>query len=88
LLAKEEDVLVRNAIAPAALALACLAAPASAGPCTDRIYQADLEAEKLIDAAAATAKPAAQSTFATMHRQPTPGTVASAEEKAGDLVLG
>jgi hypothetical protein len=82
---REDNVLVRNAIAPAALALASFAAPAHAGPCTDRIYQADLQVEKLIDAAAASGKPAAQSTFATLHRRPTPGTVASAEEKTGNL---
>lgn len=77
--------LVRNAIAPAATALALIATPAHAGPCTDRIYQADLAVEKILDAAASNGKPAAQSTFATMHRQPTPGTVASAEQQAGDL---
>jgi hypothetical protein len=78
-------VIVRNALAPAATALVLFAAPAHAGPCTDRIYQADLEVERLLDAAAANGKPAAESSFATLHRQPTPGTVASAEEKAGDL---
>jgi hypothetical protein len=72
-------------MAPAATALALFASPADAGPCTDRIYQVDLEIERLIDAAAANGKPAAQSTFATMHRQPTPGTVATAEAKAGNL---
>jgi hypothetical protein len=77
--------IARNAIAPAATALVLFAAPAHAGPCTDRIYQADLKVEKLLDAAAANGAPAPQSSFATMHRQPTPGTVASAEEKAGDL---
>ena len=77
--------IVRTAVAPAATALALIAAPAHAGPCTDRIYQADLAVEKILDAAASNGKPAAQSTFATMHRQPTPGTVASAEQKAGDL---
>jgi hypothetical protein len=66
--------------------LPSLRRPARA-PCTDRIYQADLKVEKLIDAAPANGKPAAQSTFATLHRQPTPGTVARAEEKAGDLSL-
>jgi len=76
--------IVCNAIAPAA-ALALISAPALAGPCTDRIYQFDLAVGKVLDAAAASAKPEAQSTFATMHRQPTPGTVASAEEKAGHL---
>ena len=77
--------IIRNAIAPAVTAFAFIAAPADAGPCTDRIYQADLAVEKLLDAAAANGAPAPQSSFATMHRQPTPGTVASAEEKAGDL---
>lgn len=77
--------IARNAIAPAATALALIAAPAYAGPCTDRIYQSDLEVEKLLDVAAASGAPAPQSSFATMHRQPTPGTVASAEEKAGSL---
>ena len=45
--------IVRNAIAPAAMALVLFAAPADAGPCTDRIYQTDLAVEKLLDAAAA-----------------------------------
>jgi hypothetical protein len=85
LLRREDDVIVRYAMALAATVLALIAAPAGAGPCTDRIYQADLGVEKLLDAAAANGKPAAESSFATMHRQPTPGTVASAEQKAGDL---
>ena len=78
--------IVRHATA-SAMALALFAATAHAGPCTDRIYQTDLAVSKLLDAAAAQGRPAAESTFATMHRQPTPGTVASAEAKAGDLSL-
>ena len=77
--------IVRNIVASAATATALVVAPAYAGPCTDRIYQADLAVEKLLDAAAANSAPAPQSSFATMHRQPTPSTVASAETKAGDL---
>jgi hypothetical protein len=76
--------IVRKAMAPAATALALFATPALAGPCTDRIYQADLPVEKLL-AAAANGAPAPQSSFATMHRRPTPATIASAEQKAGDL---
>ncbi len=68
-----------------AAALACVAAPALAGPCTDRINEANVAVEKLLDDAAANAKPATESTFATMHRQPNPGTVASAEQKSGNL---
>ena len=77
--------IVRHATAVAGLAFILGAAPAYAGPCTDRIYETDLAVSRLLDSAAAQGRPAAESTFATMHRQPTPGTVASAEEQAGDL---
>ena len=77
--------IVRNATAAAGTALVLGAAPAYAGPCTDRIYQTNLQVAKLLDAAAAQGRPAPQSTFATMHRQPTPGSIASAEQQAGDL---
>ena len=77
--------IVRNATAVAGTALVLGAAPAYAGPCTDRIYQTNLQVAKLLDAAAAQGRPAPQSTFATMHRQPTPGSIASAEQQAGDL---
>jgi hypothetical protein len=77
--------IVRQATAGAGIALMVGAAPALAGPCTDRIYETDLTVAKLLDSAAAQGRPAAESTFATMHRQPTPGSVASAEQQAGDL---
>jgi hypothetical protein len=77
--------IVRYATSAAGLAFILGAAPADAGPCTDRIYQTDLAVSKLLDSAAAQGRPAHESTFATMHRQPTPGSVASAEEQAGDL---
>ena len=77
--------IVRQATAVAGMALILGVAPAHAGPCTDRIYQTDLDVAKLLDSAAAQGRPAAESTFATMHRQPTPGSIASAEQDAGDL---
>ncbi len=61
------------------------AAAAHAGPCTDRIYQTDLDVAKVLDAAAAQGRTESQSTFATMHRQPTPGSIATAEQQAGAL---
>src|ERR1700727_2236271 len=82
---KEERMIVRKATAAAGMALILGAAPVYAGPCTDRIYQTDLDVAKLLDSAAAQGQPAAESTFATMHRQPTPGSIASAEQQAGDL---
>ena len=81
----EDEMIVRYAISSSGMALVLFAPPAHAGPCTDRIYQTDIAIEKLLDAAAAQGQPAVESTFATMHRQPTPRTVAGAEAKAGDL---
>jgi hypothetical protein len=78
-------VTVGHVISSAGMALVLFAAAAYAGPCTDRIYQTDLAVSKLLDSAAAQGRPAAESTFATMHRQPTPGTIASAEARVGDL---
>ena len=78
--------IVRRATAIAGMALIIGVAQAHGGPCTDRIYQTDLDVAKLLDtAAAAQGRPAAESTFATRHRQPTPGSLASAEQEAGDL---
>ena len=77
--------IARHAAAMAGIAFILAATAAHAGPCTDRIYETDLEVAKLLNSAAAQGRPAPQSTFATMHRQPTPGSVASAEQEAGDL---
>ena len=77
--------IVQRTTAVAGTALLLSAAPTYAGPCTDRIYQTNLEVAELLDAAAAQGRTAPQSTFATMHRQPTPGSIASAEQQAGDL---
>ena len=77
--------IVRQAAAIAGMALILAAASAHAGPCTDRIYQTDLDVAKVLDSAAAQGSPGPESTFATMHRQPTPGSIATAEQDAGDL---
>jgi hypothetical protein len=77
--------IVRHAAAIAGMAVIVGATPAHAGPCTDRIYQTDLDVAKLLDSAAAQGQPAPEATFATMHRQPTPGSIATAEQDAGDL---
>jgi hypothetical protein len=77
--------IVRQGTAAAGIALIFAVAPAYAGPCTDRIYQTDLDVAKLLNSAAAQGRRAPQSAFATMHRQPTPGSIASAEHEAGDL---
>ena len=51
--------IVRQAAAVAGMAFILGAAPAHAGPCTERIYQTDLDVAKLLDSAAAQGRPAA-----------------------------
>ncbi len=77
--------IVRQAAAVGGMAFIFGGAPAYAGPCTDRIYQTDLDVAKLLNSAAAQGRTRTESTSATMHRQPTPGSIASAEQEAGDL---
>ncbi len=60
-------------------------APARAGPCTDDIYRQQVAFDRRLNTAAATGPTGAQTADATLHRQPTPNTVAQAEEKLGDI---
>jgi hypothetical protein len=57
------------------------ALPCLAGPCTKDI-------ENRLNATAAAGPTAKQSTGAQMHRQPTPGSIANAERKLGELSPG
>lgn len=61
------------------------AAAAFAGPCDSEIVRVQAEYDARLHAAAASGPAAAQSTAATMHRQPTPNSVAGAEVKLGEL---
>ncbi len=76
---------VRNVIWLSVVALSLSTVGAFAGPCAEQIYNDDLAISKRLGAAAAGGKAAPESGFATMHRQPTPLTIAGAEQKAGDL---
>ena len=76
---------VALALASCAAASALWAAPAEAGPCAEDLYRADVDIGKRLDELAARGRTGTQSTFATMHRQPTPATVAGAEETVGDI---
>jgi hypothetical protein len=77
--------MIPRALPFAAFLCACLPALAYAGPCSEDLYRADEAIGKRLDALAAQGKSGAESNFATMHRQPTPATVAGAEEKVGDI---
>jgi hypothetical protein len=76
---------VRYVIWLSVAGLSLYSVAAYAGPCTGQIYDADLAISKRLDAAAARGKAAPESQGALLHHQPTPLSVAGAEQKAGDL---
>jgi hypothetical protein len=76
---------MRAALAFAAFTGAFWPALAYAGPCAEDLYKADIEIGRRLDDIAAKGRAGAESNFATMHRQPTPGTIAGAEEQIGDI---
>ena len=80
--------IARYAAALSAVTLTLCPAPVRAGPCTQQIYDAQNTVDKRLDAIAAAGKSGNQSVAATMHRQPTLNSVASAEEKLGDISEG
>jgi hypothetical protein len=73
------------ALALCTAASTLLAVSAQAGPCAEDLYKANEDIGKQLDELAANGRAGTESTFATMHRQPTPATVAGAEEKVGDV---
>ena len=75
----------RAAFAFAAIICAFSPGLSHAGPCSNELYQADVAINKQLDAIAAKGKAAPQSSFATTHHQPTPATIAGAEETLGDI---
>ncbi|MEZ5891238.1 MAG: hypothetical protein R3D52_13935 [Xanthobacteraceae bacterium] len=68
-------------VSAAAMALAIL--PSRAGPCTSEIDRLQAAVDAKIEAIAATGPTAPESVEATRHDQPTPGSIAAAEEKLG-----
>ena len=58
--------------------------PGFAGPCTAQIDEAQSRLDKRIEAIAAAGATGKQSEAAQLHRQPTPGSVAAAEQKLGE----
>ena len=71
-------------LAAAAFTALLWAGPVAAGPCTADIDLAQAKLDKRIDAVAGAGAAARQSTAAQMHREPTPGSIASAEQKLGE----
>jgi hypothetical protein len=67
-----------------AAALALSSVPGHAVACSDEIDRMQARIDAMIAATAAAGPAGRESTAATTHRQPTPGSVAAAEEKLGD----
>jgi len=67
------------------LALGSGSGAAKAGPCADHIYDVQVAVGKRLNATAAQGGTAAESTGALLHHQPTPGSVAAAEARLGEL---
>jgi hypothetical protein len=74
-----------RAIALTAAIAAALTSGAYAGPCSPQIDSMQARVDAKLRADAARGPSATEGNAALTHRQPTPGSVATAEEKLGDL---
>ena len=68
-----------------AVAVAASISTAHAGPCSPEIDRMQTRVDARLAAKAATGPSAKESTEALVHRQPTPGSIAAAEEKLGEV---
>lgn len=76
---------IRHLVVISASALCFLTLPCQAGPCTKDIQSMQARIDAHLGKTAAAGPSAKQSVEAQMHRQPTPGSMASAERKLGEL---
>ena len=74
-----------SSIALGAVALFLTVTPSLATPCAKEMAEIEAAFDAKLDAAAAAGPTAPESTQATLHHQPTPGTVARAEAQLGDI---
>jgi hypothetical protein len=78
--------IIRDVLALSSLALLLSAGPSYSGPCTPQISDVRDTQSKLLNEIAGTEPAGKESTGATMHRQPTPSSVAQAEGRPGKNV--
>ena len=76
---------VKRFLVACAAALAASMSASYAGPCSQEVGRVLAEIDAKLDAKAAAGPSARESTAATMHRQPTPGSIAGAETRLGDV---
>ena len=72
-------------LVPSVAALALSTTASAAGPCTQQIAQVQAQIDAKLAANAATGPAAPESAGALLNRQPTPGSIAAAESKLGEL---
>ena len=76
---------IRGLILLGAVALAAPLSPSYAGPCSHDIDLMQARVDARLEAKAAAGPSARESTAATTRRQPTPESIAAAEERLGDV---
>jgi hypothetical protein len=74
----------RRIVLAGACALILMAQPSLAGPCTQDIDRMQAQVDARIDAVAGSGPAGAESNAARLHREPTPGSIARAEQKLGE----
>ena len=75
----------RSSLALSAVALFLTVAPGLASQCEKELAETEAVFDDKLNAAAASGPSAPESTLATLHHQPTPGTVAQAEAQLGEM---
>jgi len=76
---------IKGLLPVCAAVFAASISPSYGGPCSHEIDRLQAEIDAKLEALAAAGPSARESTAATMNRQPTPGSIAAAEAKLGDV---
>jgi len=76
---------IQRSLAVCVVALAASISASFASPCSQNIDRVQTTIDARLEAQAAAGRSARESTAATMHRQPTPGSIAAAEVNLGDI---
>jgi hypothetical protein len=76
---------IRRLLVLSAASLITSTIAAYAGPCSPEIERMQARVDARVEAAARAGPPAAESSDARLHRQPTPGSIAGAESRLGGI---
>jgi hypothetical protein len=76
---------IQRALAVCVAMIAASVSASFASPCSQDIDRTQAMIDAKLEAQAAAGRSARESTAATLHRQPTPGSIAAAEVNLGDI---